>query len=487
VPPALVLFFLAPAVGELLSGSSPPAEYFQPLTFLLLSALYGSGAVMARELTFRWGKGWPSLVALGAAYGILEEGLAVKSFFDPGWVDLGPLGVYGRWAGVNWVWSLELTVYHAVFSITVPVVLTGLLFPDRRAQRWTGRHALWWFYGLIAAVTLLCYSALTPYRPPTSLYVAAFLAAAGLVALARRLPRGGPWWGGAPGPEPRPVGARWFAAVAFAGTALFFAAAWALPQTTVPPVGAMLLMAGAVLGAGRLAVRLFRRGGDFDRRLWALVSGALGFFILLAPLQELDPARPDDTSGMTLVAVGTAALLGFVARKRGFHRPEPPPGPRGGPGPGRRPPRTQLYIVNVEAAVFSGDRWLVIKRSEEEEHAPGTLSLVGGKVEGAAETPSILEKTLVREVLEEVGIEVEDELVYLESKTFLTDKGEPVVDVVFVCERKGGEARCADLEVDAVYWMTAEEVMGHEKAPGYLKDTIRAAETVRLRLSRRGG
>ena len=30
VPPWLALLLLAPAMGELLSGSAPPAEFFQP-------------------------------------------------------------------------------------------------------------------------------------------------------------------------------------------------------------------------------------------------------------------------------------------------------------------------------------------------------------------------------------------------------------------------------------------------------------------------
>jgi hypothetical protein len=83
VPPALVLFFLAPAIGELLSGSSPPAEFFKPFPLLLLSALYGGGALLLRELALSWGKRWPTILTLGLAYGILEEGLMVKSFFDP--------------------------------------------------------------------------------------------------------------------------------------------------------------------------------------------------------------------------------------------------------------------------------------------------------------------------------------------------------------------------------------------------------------------
>jgi len=49
----------------------------------------------------------------------------VKNFFDPAWTDFGILGNYGGWLGVNWVWSLMLTIYHAVFSIAIPVVLVN--------------------------------------------------------------------------------------------------------------------------------------------------------------------------------------------------------------------------------------------------------------------------------------------------------------------------------------------------------------------------
>jgi hypothetical protein len=50
--PALTLFLLSPLIGELVSGSSPPANWLHPMTFLLVVPLYGSGAVLAREL---WG------------------------------------------------------------------------------------------------------------------------------------------------------------------------------------------------------------------------------------------------------------------------------------------------------------------------------------------------------------------------------------------------------------------------------------------------
>lgn len=39
-----------------------------------------------------------------------------------------------------------------------------------------------------------------------------------------------------------------------------------------------------------------------------------------------------------------------------------------------------MFIVKVEEAIYKDDKWLLIRRSEKEEHAGG-LSLVGGKVE----------------------------------------------------------------------------------------------------------
>ena len=40
-PSALILFFLTPAIAELLSGSAPPAEFFNPvrITALILLVL----------------------------------------------------------------------------------------------------------------------------------------------------------------------------------------------------------------------------------------------------------------------------------------------------------------------------------------------------------------------------------------------------------------------------------------------------------------
>jgi uncharacterized membrane protein len=47
---------------------------------------------------------------------------------------------------------------------------------------------------------------------------------------------------------------------------------------------------------------------------FSLVAGALAFLIMLAPLQELDKSRPDNTQGMLIVGI-IALLLLFYLRK----------------------------------------------------------------------------------------------------------------------------------------------------------------------------
>jgi len=306
--PALVLFFLSPITAELLTGSAPPAEFFNPLMLLVLTALYGSGAILIRELALRWRKGWPSILILGAAYGIVEEGLMVKSFFDPYWGDLGPLGVYGRWAEVNWVWSLGLTLFHAVWSIGIPILLVTRMFPERATEAWVGRRMMRFLAALMAVDVAFGFLALTPYRPPAIQYMLAGLGVIALYLLARRMPaeigaaRRDESQGDRPRTKRRFVGGL-VAAIAF------FAVLWVIPNTGVRPGVTMVLL--ALLAA--VVVICLRYGSAPSRwahlRQLALASGALAFFVILAPLQQLDPAHAVERRGMALVGLAMASLL----------------------------------------------------------------------------------------------------------------------------------------------------------------------------------
>lgn len=138
-----------------------------------------------------------------------------------------------------------------------------------------------------------------------------------------------------------------------------------------------------------------------------------------------------------------------------------------------------MFAVNVEGAIYRDGKWLLIRRSEKEDHAGGSLSLVGGQCDREGVSSDILERTLEREIFEEVGCEVAD-LKYVNSSSFVTDSGVHVVDIVFLCRHRSGEpyAKSAD-EVDEVLWMSTDEIMAHPELPDYLKTNVELADAMR--------
>jgi ADP-ribose pyrophosphatase YjhB (NUDIX family) len=137
------------------------------------------------------------------------------------------------------------------------------------------------------------------------------------------------------------------------------------------------------------------------------------------------------------------------------------------------------YIVNVEGALVKNGHYLMIVRGPEE-YAPGGLTLPGGKVEGSAGADDILEETLRREIAEEVGLEVHEEMAYIRSSAFVA-QGHPVVDVVFLCRWRSGQAFAADPgEVAGVRWMTLSEATSHPETPSWTRISLELAEKVRL-------
>ncbi|MBD0384913.1 NUDIX hydrolase [Paenibacillus sedimenti] len=139
-----------------------------------------------------------------------------------------------------------------------------------------------------------------------------------------------------------------------------------------------------------------------------------------------------------------------------------------------------MFIVNVEGAIYCEEKWLIIKRSNKEEHAGGTLSLVGGKVDIEENTLDTLERTVRREIFEEVGIEIKENIHFLYSSSFVSDSGLNVINVVFLCEYGKGTAHSKSPdEVEEVYWLTYEEVLAHSNTPPWTKESIKRAEDQR--------
>ncbi len=171
---ALILSVLSPVFGELVSGSSPPMEFFNPLAFFLLWGLYGGGVLLVRDAWVKWGKGYTRLMTLGIIYGIAEEGLAIKSFFDPGWADLAIFSTYGRFAGVNFAWAFWLVAFHTIYSITVPVFIVQAFYPqfgDAPLLKSRGKKLVMLAFLLSTAAMFF---GLNPYVPPPVQYILTF-------------------------------------------------------------------------------------------------------------------------------------------------------------------------------------------------------------------------------------------------------------------------------------------------------------------------
>lgn len=131
--------------------------------------------------------------------------------------------------------------------------------------------------------------------------------------------------------------------------------------------------------------------------------------------------------------------------------------------------------VNVEGAIYKDCKWLMIERSKKEPHASGTTSMVGGTLEFEKDMKNSLEENLKREIIEEVGIEIENEMKYVESKSFATDNNHEVLDIVFLCKYKDGEAKVKSDEIANVFWLTTEEIMTHPNTPPWIKQSIKLA------------
>lgn len=182
--PVVALFLLSPLLAEIIFGGTTFAN-LQSLIFIV--PIYGGGALLIREIVRRRGLGWGSVALLGAAYAIMEEGLALQSLFNPAAFNTGDYG--GVAFGVNWVWCQWTIGYHIIWSITTPILLAELFFPDRRAAPWLGRIglaivAILYVFGFVALYLIFHYVISPDFQMPLVATLAAIVAVIALVVAA---------------------------------------------------------------------------------------------------------------------------------------------------------------------------------------------------------------------------------------------------------------------------------------------------------------
>ncbi|ONH32815.1 hypothetical protein [Pseudofrankia asymbiotica] len=299
--PVLALLLVAPYLGEVLSTATPPIELLLPWNLAFFAALYGCGALLCREMAHRWGLGLPGLALLGAAYGVYEEALVDRFWFDPGYAQDAGVDGYAEVWHTNLLVAAQLTAFHSAVSVCSSVLVVTWLFPGDRDRAWVRPRGL-----VIAGVAMLL-ALLLVYeefvRPPLGPTLVA-LAVGILLVVAARLSRRPP--PRLARPSSRRPRTRLLGVAAFVCTGAYFMLIYAAPSTGLPwPVGLAVVL--VPLGIGVLTMRRWATTGPLGRDGLAVVTGILGFFIALDALVGLG-GRYDLTASAVLSALALAWL-----------------------------------------------------------------------------------------------------------------------------------------------------------------------------------
>jgi hypothetical protein len=130
VAPALGLFLLAPVTAEYLIGYLPATgDLAASLAGLLIfGPLYGGAALIIREVTRRAGRGWPTMILLAFAFGVLQAGLVDHSLFNPSfmgieWWQDARSPTYIPALGVSAYFAQGFVLGHVIWSIGAPIAV----------------------------------------------------------------------------------------------------------------------------------------------------------------------------------------------------------------------------------------------------------------------------------------------------------------------------------------------------------------------------
>jgi hypothetical protein len=262
--------------------------------------MYTSGALLIREAVIRWNKGWPTIFALGGAYAIMEEGISDQTIFNPHTSPLGPSGVYGHFAGVNWLWVPDVFVIHILMSLFLPILLLGYALPETRGKSLLNLRQIKVVTGVLALdsaflAVLVVHS--TGYWYGFPLLASSVAAIIGLCLLGWRLPRD--LLRRRPGP-PTASRLRFFLVGAFVYPLMVIATLIGVSDH-IPAVLLLLVIVGIPAGFFLWVLRNIR-GARYERHVVAFGAGLISLGMILGVLFEFP---------LEIVVIADTAVLYF--------------------------------------------------------------------------------------------------------------------------------------------------------------------------------
>jgi hypothetical protein len=258
--PVLGLAVLAPWMAEFSWGGLGVTDL--AVAMLFLAPLYGGAAVLVREVARRSGRGWPTMLLLGVAFGLLQAGIVDQSLFNPSYARFDfqhPAHVSAL--GFSAFYLIAFVVGHAITSIGVPIALVEACTPRHRDRPWLGRAGLGVVAVLYLAASLVNHVGVkeVEHFQASAGQVAAVLAATAVVLAAALATR------------PRPPVPGWVPPAVVPGAIALLASSFYLP---VQSWGGVAVAVGTVVVVGALVGRWSRRQAWNRRHTLAVAAGA---------------------------------------------------------------------------------------------------------------------------------------------------------------------------------------------------------------------
>ncbi len=142
----------------------------------------------------------------------------------------------------------------------------------------------------------------------------------------------------------------------------------------------------------------------------------------------------------------------------------------------------ELYRVTSTAIIHKDGRFLITKRSLNKKAFPGKWTVPGGGLESGdyINTPpttksdkvwySVLDNNLRREILEEVGVEME-KINYLLDLVFIRPDNIHVLTLSFYAPWKSGEVKLNEENIDFA-WISASQIKDYDLIGGIAEEII---------------
>lgn len=142
-----------------------------------------------------------------------------------------------------------------------------------------------------------------------------------------------------------------------------------------------------------------------------------------------------------------------------------------------------LHEVAITAIITRAGKYLIIRRSMSKKRFPGMWTVPGGKLETSDYTSlprdtkeywyNVLEKTLSREVKEEVGIEIKN-VQYVTSLATVHKDGAPSLVISCLADYKSGRIKLQEEESDDFAWVSLKEAQKYDLIDGIYDELVMA-------------